>query len=155
VPQASAQLALDFHNAKRHDVAVQPLEWSPELATVAQNWANHLASTGCELQHTQHSKYGENLFGGNGMPFTALDAAKDWYSETAKFKYGVLTPANWSASGHYTQMVWNHSTHMGMGQASCKDGSIVIVAEYNPAGNYMGQAPYDARPSALATEPAK
>jgi uncharacterized protein YkwD len=144
--QTQAQQALDFHNVKRREVGAQPLLWSPQLAGVAQDWANHLASEGCQLQHKQHSQYGENLFGGKGMPFNALDAARNWYGEAAQFKYAVLTTANWAPTGHYTQMVWSRTTQMGMGQASCKDGSIVIVAEYDPPGNYMGQAPYDAPP---------
>ena len=41
--RAQAQAALDFNNAKRHDVGVAPLQWSTKLAAVAQNWADHLA----------------------------------------------------------------------------------------------------------------
>ena len=76
------------------------------------------------------------------MPYTALDASKDWYSEIKDFRPGVLTNSNWSATGHYTQMVWSSTTQLGMGQSICKDGSIIIVAEYNPPGNYIGRAPY-------------
>lgn len=140
--QPQAQQALDFHNAKRQEVGVPPLQWSLALSGVAQDWANQLATSGCALQHTQHSQYGENLFGGSGLPFSALDAAKDWYTEVTQFKYAPLTTANFAATGHYTQMVWNHSTELGMGQATCSDGTIIIVAEYNPPGNYLGQTPY-------------
>jgi uncharacterized protein YkwD len=144
VLQSQAQQALDFHNLKRHEVGVAPLEWSAQLSVVAQDWANHLVAAGCGLQHTQHSQFGENLFGGSGMPFSALDAAKDWYTEAAQFKYAPLTASNFAATGHYTQMVWGHSTQLGMGQATCSDGTTIIVAEYNPPGNYIGQTPYQA-----------
>lgn len=142
VPPAQAQAALDFHNAKRHDVGVPPLQWSPQLAAAAQQWANHLAASGCAFDHTPNNRYGENLFAGNGTPYTPLDAAKDWYSEISKFHYGVLTSNNWYAAGHYTQMVWRNTTQLGIGQSTCKDGSTIIVAEYDPPGNYIGQAPY-------------
>ena len=92
--------------------------------------------------HDERSLWGKNLFGGGGRAYTALDAARDWYSEISKFHYGVLNGSNWYASGHYTQMVWRNTTQVGMGQAVCSDGSIVIVAEYDPPGNYMGQKPY-------------
>ena len=143
VPQAQAQLALNFHNAKRHDVGAPPLQWSATLATVAQNWANHLArDSGCNLIHTVNNQYGENLFGGSGAPYTVLDASQDWYSEISKYTYGVLTPANWAPTGHYTQMVWSRTTQVGIGQATCSGGGTVIAAEYSPPGNYMGQKPY-------------
>jgi len=142
VPQAQAQQALDLHNAKRQAVGVPPLQWSADLAAVAQQWANHLAANGCGLQHTFNDKYGENLFGGSGTTYTALDAAQDWYGEISKFKYGVLTNTNWAPTGHYTQMVWRNTTRLGMGQATCGNGATVIVAEYDPPGNFIGQKPY-------------
>jgi len=143
VTQAQAQQALDFHNARRHDVGVAPLEWSPALAAVAQSWADHLANeNGCRLTHTVNGPYGENLFGGTGAPYTALDASRDWYSEISRYTYGVVTETNFAATGHYTQMVWSRTTQVGIGQAACRGGGTVIAAEYNPPGNYIGQKPY-------------
>jgi pathogenesis-related protein 1 len=143
VTQAQAQAALDFHNAKRHDVGVAPLQWSTKLAAVAQNWANHLAKDeGCNLSHTQNNSYGENLFGGRGGKYTALIAAQAWCSEISKYQYGVLTSSNYFPTGHYTQMIWHDTTEVGMGQATCSGGGIVIAAEYNPPGNVIGEKPY-------------
>jgi pathogenesis-related protein 1 len=39
-------------------------------------------------------------------------------------------------------MVWKETTHVGMGIAICKNGGMIIVANYNPAGNYIGEKPY-------------
>jgi pathogenesis-related protein 1 len=143
VPQAQAQAALDFHNAKRKDVGVAPLQWSTNLAAVAQKWADHLAKDeGCRLDHTQNNAYGENLFGGRGGTYTALSAAQDWYGEITKYHYGTLTNDNWYPTGHYTQMIWRDTIEFGMGQAACSGGATVVVAEYSPPGNYMGQKPY-------------
>jgi pathogenesis-related protein 1 len=135
--------ALDFHNAKRKDVGAPPLTWSPELASIAQQWANRLAADkNCGLEHTPNSKYGENLFGGSGKAYTALDASQSWYDEIKDYTPGVLTESNWAKTGHYTQMVWSKTQRLGMGQATCPNGSTVIAAEYDPPGNYMGQKPY-------------
>jgi uncharacterized protein YkwD len=143
VASDQAQVSLDFQNAKRREVGVPPLEWSPELASAAQKWADHLATDrGCALEHSENGKYGENLFGGRGAAFTALDAAQKWYSEIEKYKYGAVTDANWNQAGHYTQMVWKTTTKVGMGRATCSGGLVVIVAEYDPAGNYTGEKPY-------------
>jgi pathogenesis-related protein 1 len=140
---SDAQQALAFHNAKRHDVGAPPLTWSTDLAALAQKWADHLAAEqACDLVHTTGNHYGENLFGGSGRAFTAVDASQDWYGEISAFHYGPLSENNWYASGHYTQMVWRNTTQMGMGRATCPSGRVVIVAEYDPPGNYMGQKPY-------------
>ncbi len=143
VPQAQAQAALDFHNKVRKEVGAPPLQWSTDLAAVAQKWADHLASdNNCGLSHTPNDPHGENLFAGSGAPYTALDASQDWYGEIKQYKYGPVTYQNFSATGHYTQMVWNTTTTVGIGQATCSNGGIVIAAEYDPHGNVIGQKPY-------------
>jgi len=143
VTQPQAQQALDFHNAKRSEVGAPPLQWSVDLASLAQHWADHLAvDNQCQLQHNPNNTHGENLFGGSGAAYTALFASQSWYSEIKDYHYGVLSDTNWSKTGHYTQMVWKSTTKVGIGQAACPDGGVVIAAEYDPPGNYMGQKPY-------------
>jgi len=142
-----AQIALDFHNKVRTDVGVTALTWSPDLAKFAQEWADHLASQGCDMQHRPRhgewtQKYGENIFWGMGMNYSALDASKSWYSEIEFYTHGALNSSNWSKTGHYTQMVWKKTTQVGIAVAKCSDGAIIIVANYNPPGNYMGESPY-------------
>ncbi len=147
ITKSEAQTALDFHNKVRSDVGAPALIWSPELAKYAQEWADHLASKGCKMQHRPHDgkwaqKYGENIFWGKGMDYSALDASKSWYSEIEDYTYGKVNNSNWNKTGHYTQMVWKNTTQVGIALAKCSDGAIIIVANYDPAGNYMGEAPY-------------
>jgi pathogenesis-related protein 1 len=143
-----AQQIVDYHNKVRAEVRVPPLEWSPELAAFAQEWANYLASKGCALQHRPRDggkwaqKYGENIFWGMGKTYTVLDAGKAWYSEKKFWKGGKLNGTNWSKAGHYTQMVWSKSTKVGLGRAVCKNGATIIVGNYDPAGNMIGESPY-------------
>lgn len=142
-----AQAALDFHNKVRKDVGVEPLEWSSELAAFAQAWAENLANNDCEMKHRPRSgewiqKYGENIFWGSGGSYTALYASEDWYSEIKDYTYATLSYDNWGGTGHYTQMVWRNTTKVGIGIARCVGGGIIIVANYDPSGNYMGQKPY-------------
>jgi hypothetical protein len=42
-------------------------------------------------------------------------------------------------SGHFTQMIWKDSQELGMGLARSKNGRVIVVANYNPRGNYIGQ----------------
>jgi len=147
VTQAQAQEALDFHNKARKEVRTAPLSWSPELAAYAQAWADSLAKWGCNMAHRSSKNmklksYGENIYWSSGSSATALDASEGWYSEIEKYVYGALTPTNWSGTGHYTQMVWSNTTAVGIGVTVCDSGGMIIVANYDPPGNYMGQKPY-------------
>lgn len=147
VSKSEAQEALDFHNQVRNDVGAPPLSWSAELSEYAQEWADFLAKKGCELEHRSSlgrnpKNYGENLYGGRGGVRTALDASKAWYSEIKDFKNVVLNSSNWYNTGHYSQMVWRNTSQVGIGSAKCPNGAYIIVANYNPPGNYMGQKAY-------------
>jgi pathogenesis-related protein 1 len=147
ITKSEAQEALDHHNKVRADVGSPALEWSADLAKYAQAWADHLASKGCDMEHRPHSgeweqKYGENIFWGSASSYTPLDASESWYGEIKDYTYGELNNSNWYKTGHYTQMVWKNTTHVGIGVAKCSDGAIIIVANYDPAGNYLGEKPY-------------
>lgn len=148
VTQYEAQLALDFHNKARKDVGTTALQWSTELAKYAQEWADNLAKRGCKMEHRPHEGtfkqiHGENIFWGMGTEYSALDASKGWYDEIKDYKHEPLNENNWSIAGHYTQMVWKNTTSVGIAKATCKGGETVIVANYDPAGNYIGQKAYD------------
>lgn len=41
-------------------------------------------------------------------------------------------------SGHFTQVVWKDSKEFGIGKAITRDGKVIIVGQYKPAGNLMG-----------------
>lgn len=145
-----AKEALAHHNQIRADVGVDPLSWSIELSLHAQDWAEYLATTNqCEMKHRPktgewQSSYGENIFKGldeEDLNF-ALKASELWYSEIQDFKNVNVTESNYVQTGHYSQMVWRKTKQVGMGMASCEDGSKIVVANYNPAGNVLGQKAY-------------
>ena len=147
VPPAEAEAALAYHNRIRKGLKVPPLSWSDDLAAYAQAWADHLASEGCRLEHRPRSgtwtqQYGENLFYGRGAPYTALMASQSWQEEVAQYQYRAVSLTNFARTGHYTQMIWKDTERMGMGQATCRTGAIIIVANYDPPGNVVGRYPY-------------
>jgi pathogenesis-related protein 1 len=143
-----AQKILEHHNKVRQEVGVTPLEWSSELAAYSQEWADHLAANGCRMEHRQQPKIndeavGENLFwGSSSTAYHPIDASFSWYSEKKLYTYGKFGKGNWHAFGHYTQMIWKNTSKIGVGVAVCKNGEILVVANYYPAGNYVDQVPY-------------
>jgi pathogenesis-related protein 1 len=135
---ADAQKVLNHHNMARREVGVQPLTWSKELSAYAQQWADHLAAT-ATFSHRPNNQYGENIFMGSSN-YAPLDASEGWYSEKKDYTYGKFTGKG--GTGHYTQMVWQNTTQVGVGVAISASGDIYVVANYAPAGNYIGEYPY-------------
>ena len=41
--------------------------------------------------------------------------------------------------GHFTQVVWKDSKLLGIAQARSNSGKIIVVANYDPAGNFGGR----------------
>jgi pathogenesis-related protein 1 len=134
---------LDHHNKIRNDLKIPPLTWSAELAAYAQAWADSLASGDCTLRHREQPLYGENIYMASGSDsFKPVSASLAWYSEKEKYAYSKIGEGDWQSSLHYTQMIWKNTKEMGAGMATCPNGNIIIVANYNPSGNYSGEYPY-------------
>ncbi len=134
---------LAAHNKWRGAVGVEGLVWSPELAALAQDWAdqNMRANTCFDAAHRQGSQYGENL--AMSQPAETATAAIDgWGRESQSYDYDTNSCAPGAVCGHYTQVVWRATREVGCGVATCADGSAVWVCNYNPGGNYTGERPY-------------
>ena len=130
---------LDFHNKARKDVGVPPVQWSNEIAAYAQEWADYLARNN-RFEHRADHRYGENIamHSDNAL----LNGAKLWYKEKKFYTGSALNSTNWSKAGHYTQMVWRSTQYIGAGKSKNAAGQMIIVGNYDPAGNMMGQKAY-------------
>lgn len=144
-----ARTYVDAHNAVRAAVQkppgyarpwtpVPPLIWSDEVASTAQAWVEHLRdSNDCKLMHSD-TRYGENL--GRGKDLDAAAAVAMWAKEYESYRYSPTYDFE-IVTGHYTQVVWRKTTHIGCGRATC--GRMAVIAcRYSPAGNRIGSAPY-------------
>lgn len=136
---AVIQEILDTHNDYRIDVGIANISWSEEVAISAQAWAAELASN-CEFKHSIGS-YGENIWVGTEGAFSPANVVNSWGSEIADYHYDSNTCADGKGCGHYTQIVWENSTKVGCGVASC-DGLDIWVCQYDPPGNFNGEKPY-------------
>ena len=150
---------LKVHSDARREIGSPPLEWDTRLATEAQRFADHLASTGL-FEHASkipgwERDLGENL-AANSDDNPAKKAAEQWFAEKAAFQRlgtnGKLSAAHvddyeiFKDIGHYTQMVWQDTTKAGAGKARYKSGprkgAWVVVGKYFPVGNYTDQYAY-------------
>ncbi|MBZ5498787.1 MAG: Fis family transcriptional regulator [Acidobacteriia bacterium] len=133
-----AREMLAAHNAVRGQVKVPPLQWSDQLAAVAQKWADKLLAEH-RFVHSPDSRYGENLFDITGAAAKPSVVIKHWASEFRNYNYA--SNACNGICGHYTQIVWRDSKRVGCAVAR-GGGREVWVCNYDPPGNWVGQRPY-------------
>lgn len=138
------------HNAVRAMVGVGPMTWDPEVAAIAQAWANQCVDVQAPAGLIDHNAgrsdgypeyVGENIYGSGG-PASGTDAVALWASEEADYDYATNTCSG--VCGHYTQVVWATSTKLGCGISSCPGLTYgnSVVCNYAPGGNIGGQRPY-------------
>lgn len=162
--------ALSAHYAVRKRVAqtesqrlgstvdIPMLLWSDDIAAVAQDWADkqaiQLQQGQSRPEHRPNNAYGENMFwqwSKSNLPDESPTAAVTWWDgEKQYYDYDTNTcsaPAD-KTCGHYTQLVWSASRYLGCGQSTwSQDGKhyVLWVCNYSPAGNILGQRPYNVR----------
>jgi len=133
--------ALEAHNKYRKRHAVHPLELSKDLCDAAQDYADHLAKSNV-FEHSGDPVYGENLYWSwSSDPSWVLSGSEpvdSWYDEKKGYNY-AREPRD-TESGHFTQLVWDKSRHLGVGLAkSTTTGKYFVVMKYDPAGNFLGK----------------
>jgi uncharacterized protein YkwD len=152
-PEADAKLKgiTALHNEARRDLQphpktpLPPLEWDEELAKGARDWASR-----CVYKHSGKD-VGENIYASAGADTKPADVVANWRGERANYKYKSNTCARGKTCGHYTQLVWRGSQHLGCAQKTCTKGSPFgsgfptwqfWVCNYDPRGNINGERPY-------------
>jgi len=130
---------LAAHNLVREQVPVPPLVWSARLAEAAQKWADSLVERG-RFEHQAHSPYGENLYEARGRGgVSPMEVVAAWAAEAAGYDYRTNTCSG--KCGHYTQLVWRNTREVGCAAAR-REARQVVVCEYNPRGNWVGERPW-------------
>lgn len=140
---------LSQHNTYRAVHHAPALAADNSLESSAQDWANQLASTGA-FEHSDVSGVGENLYVSyTTQPSVAADtlatsAVRAWYEEVKDYNYA--DPGFSSATGHFTQVVWQGSTQLGCGAAQGaktingrRYNAFYVVCHYAAPGNVLGQ----------------
>lgn len=132
--QADQQVIVDAHNVKRSlHVDTGSLTWNNTLAEYAQQF---IASYDCASGELHHSggDYGENI----AIGLSTEGTVHGWYGEIKDYNYS--NPGFTEAAGHFTQLVWKDSQQVGCAIRYCNSywGNL-IICEYDPSGNYLGE----------------
>ena len=83
---------------------------------------------------------GQNLSYKTGAELTPQNVADMWYGEIKKYDFS--NPGFSSNTGHFTQMVWAETTHIGVGRV-VRGNTTYVVANYTPPGNVQGRENYE------------
>lgn len=130
---------LEAHNERRALHGCLPLKWSDECFKLAKKQADACQKKG-GLFHDNlegpSGRHGQNGYWCSAPGSTADACVESWYNELYDPGYDFEQPGFKSGIGHFTQVVWKTSTHVGM--AVSEDGRFVF-ANYNPAGNFQGR----------------
>lgn len=138
--QLQKQEFIDAHNKWRAEVGVPPLTWNNDLENYAGEWAIKNGKKNCKMQHRSDTDYGENLYWSSGLPFSPKGAVDSWGSEIEDYNDELVGDEK-AVVGHYTQIVWRTTTEVGCAAFQCGK-ALLVVCNYNPAGNWVGQHPY-------------
>ncbi|XP_050209524.1 pathogenesis-related protein 1-like [Mercurialis annua] len=139
--QNTPQDYLDAHNIARIAVGagLELMTWDDNVAAYAQNYANQRIND-CALVQSG-GPYGENIEWSN-VDLSGTDAVKLWVDEKAFYDYN----SNSCTSGHqcnlYTQVIWRTSVRLGCARVRCTNGGTIVICNYDPPGNFIGQKPY-------------
>lgn len=135
-----------LHNSFRTPLSIPSLNYSEHLAQFALVWCKELGRKNGAFEHRPRTgtfghKYGENIYMGTKSSTPFIDAVNLWSTEKSKFRNDVLDRSNWSKAGHYSQMIWRKSVSVGCAVVEI-NGKSIVVCNYDPAGNVMGQRTY-------------
>lgn len=116
--------------------------WCSDCSKSAQEQADKIAQRGGVLEHgclvDSHGQMGQNIALG-GKNFTFDKALAMWMQEQCNYRGGNSYQPG---CGHFTQVVWKSTTHVGVGVAKipCGNGAkTIIVANFHPPGNFDQQ----------------
>ncbi|BFZ19720.1 hypothetical protein BsWGS_22759 [Bradybaena similaris] len=146
---------VDRHNSLRaqtHASNMVKLTWSSQLESLAQNYAAQ-----CKFEHDPNRQnvagfqyVGEDIYATTG-DFAPEGIVQSWYDEVKDYNYGSNSCQAGKVCGHYTQIVWANTRSVGCGVKYCEhltnigfSQGYLIVCNYGPGGNWVGQKPYEA-----------
>jgi hypothetical protein len=135
--QSAISEILEAHNKIRQQFKLSPLSWNCKLAEYAQEWAVRGV-----FEHREDNFYGENIFVTRLADFKFSAAVDKWFSEQPFWDNKLAACQTGKICNHFTQLVWKTTAQVGCGLNRNASGkwSVVLVCDYDPAGNFPGPA---------------
>ncbi|KAJ0178778.1 hypothetical protein K1T71_005553 [Dendrolimus kikuchii] len=162
------QAIVDAHNRLRQSVALgqvasQPpaanmmeMVWDNELAATAQHWSDECIPAHDRAAQRDVGRFpvGQNVAATwtTRPPSAPADSQPDfqkqinaWFDEVRIYGFKPITGGH--GTGHYSQLVWSETSHVGCGYTFYYDPvrgyTKLYVCNYGPGGNVIGSNPYE------------
>ncbi|KAF3442055.1 hypothetical protein FNV43_RR15971 [Rhamnella rubrinervis] len=131
---------LDAHNVVRKEHNQTLYTWDKKLARYARRWGLKLQNE-CVMNHS-YGPFGENMFWGKYDHWTPTEAVQSWAMESKDYNRDTNACNPNTMCGHYTQIVWHESLRLGCARMKCNNGSVLLICEYDPPGNFINESPF-------------
>ncbi|CAK4031414.1 PR-1 [Lecanosticta acicola] len=142
-------MVVTHHNIHRANHSATPIFYHYDMSNTARKIAQS-----CNFSHNMEMDgggYGQNIAA--GVPWQNISAVITdlWYNNEVEYfngQYGKQTPdtSQFEKFGHFSQMVWNATTHVGCYTQHCPNGVVnaegtndFTVCNYLGAGNVDGE----------------
>nr|AAW25717.1 SJCHGC01839 protein [Schistosoma japonicum] len=148
---------LALHNAYREAVkfgrvrdqpkaiSMSKLQWSYQLAKLAENWTIHCIPKTSGLKFRNSSKWtyvGQNV----AVVSKIRDAPAVWFNQHRNYNYTKNVCAAQKICADYKQLAYASTTHIGCAYKFCEKlngtGKILVVCNYGPGGKFINRKPY-------------
>src|SRR5437667_11647058 len=128
---------LEAQNKARAEHKLTALTWDCKLADFAQEWAGRGV-----FEHRTDSEVGENMFVSAATDTAATAAIQRWMLEKPFWNNKTGTCQTGKTCTHFTQIVWKTTARVGCGinRNAMGKWKLLLVCNYNPAGNLPGPA---------------
>jgi hypothetical protein len=135
-PSAMTEI-LDIHNQARAKLNLGKLVWDCDLASYAQEWADHGVA-----EHRADCFFGESIFVGGAPDISPNIGIQRWINEGSAWDNKNAVCQTGKTCTHYTQLMWKKTTKIGCGINRGLTGpwKMMLVCNYDPAGNTAGPA---------------
>lgn len=142
---------LHYHNLHRSAHSASGLTWSDDLAAAANTLANRCVYGHDTSIPSASGDYGQNIAYGYDADLVGEKVISEMmYTDEAPYfasLYGQADPdmTNFEKWGHFTQIVWKATTHVGCATVSCSDlknaggAAPYTVCNYGSPGNFAGE----------------
>ncbi|XP_064398519.1 peptidase inhibitor 15-like [Halichondria panicea] len=153
---ADKQELLEVHNYFRSKVNpiatnMEMMIWNDDLAVLAQHYAEQCIFDHNPFRTNQQQTFlyvGENLAVNNRLQKNYTREVERWHKEVSE--YDFVKDSCTGVCGHYTQLVWATSNHVGCGAYRCPNpvpgfpyrNGLILACNYGPGGNIFGRRPY-------------
>ena len=129
---------LEYHNIYRKRHNSKEINLTKELSDMASKYAEKLLEHNSDFEQNNFYKnqiLGENILFSEKRE-TEEDICNSWYDEKKNYDY---SKNNFQKdTNHFTQLIWNSTTHVGFGCYNIGK-NYCYVALYYPQGNILGK----------------